>query len=170
MASTWTRRPNDGSIEARRSRRRWNPGHAPRRVPADDQPTRSSRHQWRRSRHAVSVFEDCAEEAVSLLRSVPETAVPAYNRGLASFRRAFRSSEAALILLAVVVGLAAGLLMIAQHAMAHGMQSLIYGLSGASLSAAPSVATIRLFALPIFGLLLGLASRAVIRRWRAPVD
>jgi CIC family chloride channel protein len=107
---------------------------------------------------------------VSLLHSIPDAAAPAYNRGIASFRRVFRSSEAALILLAVGVGIAAGLLMIAQHGIAHGMQALIYGLSGASLSAAPSVDTVRLFALPAFGLLLGIGSRSAIRRWRTPVD
>lgn len=102
--------------------------------------------------------------------SQPISLAPAYNRGVASFRRIFRSSEGALIVLAVGVGVAAGLLMIAQHAIAHGMQALIYGLSGASLSAAPSVQPIRLLALPIAGLLLSLGSRAAIRRWRTPVD
>ena len=82
----------------------------------------------------------------------------------------FRASEAALILVALVVGLTAGLLVIAQHGLAHGMQALIYGLSGASLSAAPSVDTARLFALPVLGLLLGLGSRAALRRWGTPVD
>jgi CIC family chloride channel protein len=107
---------------------------------------------------------------VSLLHSIPDAAAPVYSRGIASFRRVFRSSEAALILLALGVGLAAGLLMIAQHAIAHGMQALIYGLSGASLSAAPSIDTVRLLALPVFGLVLGLGSRAALRRWRTPVD
>jgi len=60
--------------------------------------------------------------------------------------------------------------MIAQHAVAHGMQALIYGLSGASLSAAPSIQPIRLLALPIAGLVLSIGSRAAIRRWRTPVD
>jgi CIC family chloride channel protein len=87
-----------------------------------------------------------------------------------SFRRVFRSSEAALILLAVLVGFAAGLLMIAQHAIAHGAQALIYGLSGASLSAASSIQPARLLALPVAGLLLSVGSRAAIRRWRTPVD
>lgn len=105
-----------------------------------------------------------------LLHSIPDAAAPIYGRGLASFRRIFRASEAALIVLAVGVGLAAGLLMIAQHAMAHGMQSLIYGLSGASLSAAPSIDIVRLFALPLFGLLLGVVAKAALRRWRTPVD
>ena len=97
-------------------------------------------------------------------------AIPVYNRGLASFRRIFRSSEAALVLLAVVVGAVAGVLMIAQRAIAHFIQSLIYGLSGPSLSAAASVNPLSLIALPVFGLILGFGSRAAIRRWRTPVD
>jgi CIC family chloride channel protein len=107
---------------------------------------------------------------VRLLHSIPDAGAPVYSRGIASFRRVFRSSEAALILLAVAVGIGAGLLMILQHAVAHGMQALIYGLSGASLSAAPSVDVVRLLALPIFGLLLGAATRVALRRWRTPVD
>ena len=106
---------------------------------------------------------------MNFLHSIP-AAGPVYNRGLASFRRVFRSSEAALVIVALMVGLAAGLLMIAQHGIAHGMQSLIYGLSGASLSAAPRIETIRLLGLPVFGLLLGLGSRAALRRWNTPVD
>ena len=101
---------------------------------------------------------------------IRDAAVPVYNRGLATFRRIFRSSEAALVLLAILVGAAAGLMMIALRAMAHGMQSLIYGLSGSSLSAAPSIDPLRLFALPLFGLILGFGSRAAVRRWRKPVD
>jgi CIC family chloride channel protein len=96
--------------------------------------------------------------------------VPVYNRGVASFRRIFRSSEAALILVSVVLGVGAGLLMIAQNRIAHGLQGLLYGLSGASLSAAPSIEPLRLLALPIFGLLLGLGSREALRRWRVPID
>jgi CIC family chloride channel protein len=107
---------------------------------------------------------------VKLLHSIPDAAAPVYNRGVASFRRIFRSSEAALIVLAVGVGIVAGLLMIVQHGLAHGIQSAIYGLSGASLSAAPSIDTIRLFALPIFGLLLGFGTKAALKRWRTPVD
>ena len=107
---------------------------------------------------------------MSLLHTFPETAAPVYSRGVASFRRIFRSSEAALILLAVLAGAAAGLLMILQNRIAHVLQSLIYGLSGTSLSAAPSIEPLRLLALPLFGLLLGFASRAAIRRWRTPVD
>ena len=107
---------------------------------------------------------------MSRFHSIPDVAVPVYNRGIASFRRVFRSSEAALVLLAVGIGLAAGLLMIAQRSIAHGLQSIIYGFSGSSLSAAPSIAFPRLFALPVIGLLLGLGSRAVLRRRRTAVD
>lgn len=107
---------------------------------------------------------------MSLIHSIPEAAAPVYNRGLASFRRFFRSSEAALIGLAVFVGLGAGLLMIAQNRIAHAVQGILYGLSGTSLSAAPAIEPIRLIALPILGLLLALGSRAMIRRWRTPVD
>ncbi|MEO8456128.1 MAG: chloride channel protein [Sphingomicrobium sp.] len=96
--------------------------------------------------------------------------MPVYNRGLASFRRIFRSSEAALIVVSVMLGVGAGLLMIAQSRLARALQGLLYGLSGASLSAAPSIDPPRLLALPVFGLLLGLGSRAVIRRWRVPID
>ena len=102
--------------------------------------------------------------------SRPIALVPAYNRGVTSFRAIFRSSEAALIILAVLIGIGAGVLMIAQHAIAHGAQVLFYGLSGASLSAAPSIQPLRLLTLPVAGLLLSAGSRAAIRRWRTPVD
>lgn len=105
---------------------------------------------------------------MTMVRTTPTS--PAYNRGVASFRRVFRSSEAGLILLAVLVGTGAGLLILAQRAIAHGMQALIYGLSGASLSASPSIEPIRLLALPFAGLALSIGSRAAIRRWRTPVD
>ena len=62
---------------------------------------------------------------MSLLPSIPNAEVPIYHRGIASFRRVFRSSEAALTLLAVGVGLAAGILMIAQRGIAHSMQALV---------------------------------------------
>jgi CIC family chloride channel protein len=85
-------------------------------------------------------------------------------------RRIFRSSEAALVAMSVAVGIAAGLLTFILNRTAHGMQSLIYGLSGGSLSAATYISPWALLALPIGGLLLGFGSRAVLRRWRTPVD
>lgn len=104
------------------------------------------------------------------LRHLPDAAVPIYARGVASFRRVFRSSEAALIAVSVLVGLGAAVLMIAQNRFAHGIQSLIYGLSGGSLSAASSIDPLRLLALPLSGILLGFGSRAAVRRWGTPID
>jgi CIC family chloride channel protein len=107
---------------------------------------------------------------VKSLRYIPDAAAPVYVRSVASFRRVFRSSEAALILVSVVVGLAAAVLMIAQNRLAHAIQGVIYGVSGQSLSAATSIEPVRLFALPVLGLVLGFGSRAAVRRWRTPVD
>ena len=92
------------------------------------------------------------------------------NRGTSAVRRLFRSSEAALVAMAVALGIAAGVLTFALNRTAHGLQSLIYGLSGQSLSAAESVSPWSLLALPIGGLLLGFGSRAAAKRWRTPVD
>lgn len=105
--------------------------------------------------------------ASNLRRFQQSVSVP---RGAALVRRIFRSSEAALVGMSVVVGIAAGLLTLVLNRTAHGIQSIIYGLSGSSLSAAPSVSPLSLLALPIGGLLLGYGSRAVLRRWRTPVD
>ncbi|HEX5258026.1 MAG TPA: chloride channel protein [Sphingomicrobium sp.] len=91
-------------------------------------------------------------------------------RGTTAVRRLFRASEAALVALAVALGIAAGLLTFILNRAAHGLQSLIYGLSTEGLSAAPSVSFLSLLALPIGGLLLGFATRAAARRWRTPVD
>ena len=49
---------------------------------------------------------------------------------LIGLRRRFRTSEAALILLALGIGLSAGLLTLVQSSIAHFMQSLFYGVSG----------------------------------------
>ncbi len=92
------------------------------------------------------------------------------SRGTAAIRRLFRSSEVALVVMAVVLGIAAGLLTFILNRTAHGLQSLIYGLGGTSLSAAPSLSPYSLLALPIGGLLLGFGTRAAARRWRTPVD
>jgi CIC family chloride channel protein len=91
-------------------------------------------------------------------------------RGTTAVRRLFRSSEAALVAMAVALGIAAGVLTFVLNRTAHGIQSIIYGLSGGSLSAAPSVSFFSLLALPIGGLLLGFGTRAAARRWRTPVD
>lgn len=91
-------------------------------------------------------------------------------RGAAVVRRIFRSSEAALVAISIVLGIAAGLLTFVLNRTAHSIQSLIYGFSGSSLSAARSVSPLSLLALPIGGLLLGFGSRAVLRKWRTPID
>ena len=101
---------------------------------------------------------------------MPSVAAHYYSRSVTSVRSIFRSSEAAVIALAVGVGLAAGLVTMLIHRMAHGLQSLVYGIGTSSLSATSVISPGRLLALPIGGLLLGLGSRAAIRRWRKPVD
>lgn len=102
--------------------------------------------------------------------SSPLPLAPVYQSGVASFRRIFRSSEGALIVLSVGIGILAGLLMVFQRAIAHGVQTLIYGLGGPSLSGAASINPISLLALPVAGFILALGSRAAARRWRTPVD
>src|SRR5690348_11548386 len=92
------------------------------------------------------------------------------SRGTAAVRRLFRSSEAVLVALAVALGVAAGTFTFVLNRTAHGLQSIIYGLSGQSLSAAVSISPWSLLALPIGGLLLGFGTRAAARRWRTPVD
>lgn len=91
-------------------------------------------------------------------------------RGTTAVRRLFRASEAALVGMAVALGIAAGLLTFVLNRSAHGLQSLIYGLHGGSLSAAQSVSFLSLLALPIGGLVLGFGTRAAARRWQTPVD
>lgn len=89
---------------------------------------------------------------------------------LIGLRRRFRTSEAALILLALGIGLTAGLLTLVQSGIAHFMQSLFYGVSGDErLSAQTTIEPLRLLALPLGGLLLAGLGR-LLRRGRAPVD
>lgn len=91
-------------------------------------------------------------------------------RLIVTLRRSFRTSEAALIALAIVVGSAAGLMAIFQSWIAHFFQGLFYGLDVGRLSAAESIAPLRLLALPAGGLMLAIISRATKRRARAPID
>ncbi|HEX6785181.1 MAG TPA: chloride channel protein [Sphingomicrobium sp.] len=93
-----------------------------------------------------------------------------YSRSVASARTVVRSSEAVLIVLAVGVGLGAGLATVIIHQLAHALQSLLYGIGSDSLSASADIPFVRLLALPVAGLVLGFGSRAVLRRWRTPVD
>lgn len=101
---------------------------------------------------------------------MPSAAAYYYSRSVTSVRSIFRTSEAAIIVLAVGIGLAAGLFTIAIHQIAHGFQRAIYNLDTDSLSATTVIDHWRLVALPLGGLILGLGSRAALRRWRTPVD
>ena len=85
-------------------------------------------------------------------------------------RRRFRSSEVALIMLAVTVGLAAGLLTLIQGSLAHLMQRLLYGAQIDHLSAVTQVDPLRLLALPLGGLILAGIAYATRGRRRAPID
>ena len=85
-------------------------------------------------------------------------------------RRWLRESEAAFIVLAAIVGSAAGLATLAQGWLAHAMQQALYGLSVNRLSALTTIAhPWRLLALPFGGALLVVLGRWMARRG-APVD
>ncbi|MGK6320917.1 chloride channel protein [Sphingomonas sp. DT-204] len=91
-------------------------------------------------------------------------------RFLAAQRRRFRSSEGALIALAIVIGLCAGVTTLIQSRLAHLAQRLLYGLDVERLSAKASVSPWSLLALPLGGALLALLGRFARRRSSAPVD
>lgn len=101
---------------------------------------------------------------------LPAAAAPVYNRGVASIRRIFRSSEGALILLAIGIGIVAGLVTIFLNRMAHGLQNMIYGVTDVTLTASSVINPESLIALPIAGLILGYGTRAAMRRWKSPID
>ncbi|RJG57071.1 chloride channel protein [Sphingobium terrigena] len=86
-------------------------------------------------------------------------------------RRLFRASEASFILLAVGVGIAAGLLAAVLGAAAHLLQSTLYGLQVADrLSGLASISPIRLLALPFGGLVLGVILVLVRNNKRTAID
>jgi len=91
---------------------------------------------------------------------------------LVRLRRRFRTSEAALILLALALGVVAGLLTLLQSGIAHWAQTLFYGFSSDDrLSARESIEPLRLLTLPLGGLLLAILGYVLKRRSaRAPVD
>lgn len=91
------------------------------------------------------------------------------SRFLYRIRHRVRSSEAAIILLAVIAGLAAGALTTLQSTIARLLQTLLYGLDVERLSAVGSIEPVRLLALPAGGLVLALISRATRTR-PTPID
>lgn len=89
---------------------------------------------------------------------------------LANQRRRFRSSEAALIFLAILIGLGAGLMTLVLGSTAHFLQGILYGPDVDHLSAAASIAPLRLLALPFGGIVLAALAMAMRKRTRAPID
>ena len=89
---------------------------------------------------------------------------------LLRLRRWLRSSEAALVVVALAVGAAAGLTTALQSVMAHGLQHLFYGVGINRLSALASIRhPLRLLALPAGGLILAVINWRLALA-RAPVD
>lgn len=88
-----------------------------------------------------------------------------------TLRRQLRASEAALIALALLLGCCAGLMTLAQEGVAHAMQRAFYGIQiDDRLSAAATIAPIRLIALPLGGVALAGFGYFARRRRRAPID
>ncbi len=95
---------------------------------------------------------------------------PASIPALLRLRRWLRTSEAAMILIAIAVGATAGLVTALQSVIAHGLQHLFYGVGINRLSALASIRhPLRLLALPAGGLILALINWR-LRLAQAPVD
>ncbi|GGZ01425.1 chloride channel protein [Novosphingobium colocasiae] len=92
-------------------------------------------------------------------------------RAVVHARQWLRSSEAAFVVLATIVGAAAGVATVAQGWLAHSLQHMFYGVTINRLSALGSIRHFwKLLALPAGGLALALIDRVVARRRRAPID
>ncbi|QJU60839.1 chloride channel protein [Sphingomonas sp. AP4-R1] len=90
---------------------------------------------------------------------------------LAGLRRRLRTSEAALIALALLLGSCAGLMTMLQANVAHVMQRILYGIGADDrLSAQTMIDPIRLIALPLGGIALGGFVWLARSRRRAPID
>jgi CIC family chloride channel protein len=86
-------------------------------------------------------------------------------------RRVFRTSEVGFILLSTLVGVGAGIAVTIISTLARGLQSATYGLDSASrLSGLDHVRPGTLLALPLGGLVVGLAASLARPRVRSAVD
>lgn len=92
-------------------------------------------------------------------------------RMLQALRKRFRTSDGGFIVLALLVGLVAGLLTLLQSGLARALQAWLYGLDqDMRLSSSAQVGFTALLALPIGGLLVGLVSLAATLRKRRLID
>jgi CIC family chloride channel protein len=91
---------------------------------------------------------------------------------VSAIRETFRTRDDAFLLLALLVGLLAGALTLLQGALAHALQAWWYGLGNPDmrLSSLPEIAPMKLLALPLFGIPIGLISLAARARRRQLVD
>jgi CIC family chloride channel protein len=96
---------------------------------------------------------------------------PDRSRGgvLAWLRTQIRSSELWLVFIAILAGTAAGAMAMAQEAIAHAVQVVLFGIEPeVRLSVAPPIAPARLLAIPLGGLILGGVAMLWTRRRPAP--
>lgn len=92
-------------------------------------------------------------------------------RLVVKLRRWLRESESAFIVLAVLVGSAAGVATLMQGWLAHELQHLFYGVTINRLSALASIKhPWRLLTLPLGGFALVMLNRWLARRGRTPID
>ncbi|MXV08685.1 MULTISPECIES: chloride channel protein [unclassified Xanthomonas] len=88
-----------------------------------------------------------------------------------ALRRRLRASDVWFIVLALLVGVIAGLLTLLQSSLAHGAQAWLYGLEADErLSAMSDLSVQQLLVLPLGGLLVGLLGMAARARKRQLVD
>jgi CIC family chloride channel protein len=84
-------------------------------------------------------------------------------------RARIRSSELWLVFIAAALGALAGGLAMFQGALAHGLQVLLFGIEPeVRLSAAPPIAPVRLLALPVGGVIMGVLAWVWTRRRPSP--
>lgn len=101
--------------------------------------------------------------------STPPTATA--SGPLDHLRLRLRGSELAFILLALLIGIAAGVLTVGQSGLAHRLQVWLYGLGAdGHLSELAAVPRSRLLLLPLGGLVLGVFTLLVQARRRALID